>query len=164
MWQLNKSDPRTEHGEKLLANLDGQLHNGAKKQGKHTQKSEAIEETKAQVRLCSDQHEAVDAALMRENERHYKAVEKIMRAYRGNHDELKKAAEEGAQTAEELLMGDPDEELGDPSEPATKRCRGDELMASEAAEDYPGLEEKIAEEEAKFEAEWVSTLGQQGAT
>ena len=111
-----------------------------------TQKSDVIEETKAQVRLRSDQHEAMDVAFMRENEKHYKAVEGSCARINGTRASSRRPRKDGLQTADELLLGDPDKELGDPSKPATKRCRGDESGqdGQRSASDLPGLEEKIA--------------------
>ena len=146
MNALKASDLRLERGRELIRILDDRISTEAKKRGRFTEKSEAVDETKAQIQVCQDQHHTLGEALGREMERHSKNVAKIWKLCGGSHAELQHAAEGGVQIAEELLLGDPDKELGDPAEEPAPALAAPRPPA--AGEEPPAAESKAGTQQS----------------
>ena len=109
--QLKGNDPRRPQAENCLEILDRRIVKGAKRQGRHTEKSKALDEAKAQLQVCEEQQDSVEEVARREMARHQKAMAKIFEANRCNYDELTSTAGTAIQTGLELQYGDPDKEL-----------------------------------------------------
>ena len=56
--QLKGNDPRRPQAEKCLEILDRRIVKGAKRHCRHTEKSAAIDEAEAQVRVCEGQQDS----------------------------------------------------------------------------------------------------------
>ena len=173
MQKLKCGDPRKEQGKKLIEILDRRIAQGAKRRGRNTGKSTALDEAKAQVQVCEEQQNSVQEAARREMARHQKTMANLMQANRCNHDELTSAAGRAIQTGLELQYGDPDKEaenkldlqdeckrtarkrsaaeLGEPTEQSKRRefkkKRVDELrrLLKEAGEDSAGKKTELVE-------------------
>ena len=91
--------------------LRSKIAQEAKKMGRHTEKSIALDEAKARVQVCEDQQSSMEEAAQREMARHQKAMEDIFLGLLGNHNELTNAAGSAVQTGLELQYDDPDKEL-----------------------------------------------------
>jgi hypothetical protein len=111
--QLKENDARRPQAEKCLEILNRRIAQGAKTQGRHTEKSTALDEAKAQVQVCEEQQDSVEVAVSRAFATFQKKFVNIMHANRCNHDELANAAGRAIQTALELQYDDPDKELND---------------------------------------------------
>ena len=55
MQKLKGGDPRNEQGKNVLDILDRRIVKGAKRQGRHTEKSTALDDAKAHVQVCEEQ-------------------------------------------------------------------------------------------------------------
>ena len=132
--QLKGNDARRPQAEKCLEILNRRIAQGAKTQGRHTEKSTALDEAKAQVQVCEEQQDSVEVAVSRAFATFQKKVVNIMNANRCNHDELANAAGRAIQTALELQYDDPDKELND--EPDFQdECKGTPCNYRPAAEE-----------------------------